>query len=148
MYGASAPTNKGQVMAQRKNAPPHSVCDDCDKICMYHAEHEKTNENQDKRLEKLEEVVNDAIPRMQGRVNLLIQIFVAGLILLISISGFSFLQLVDFKKQYAKDKQDIWERTLDSERRYVDLINSLGQKVTKLEGYHEPKYFIPDDNND
>ncbi len=131
-------------MASRK--PPE--CDNCDKVCMFHSEIESTNDNQDKRLEKLEEVVNDSIPRMQGRVNLLIQIFVAGLILLISISGFSFLQLLDFKKEYAEDKQELWERTLDQERRYVDLINSLGQKVTKLEGYHEPKFFIHEEDKD
>jgi len=120
-------------------------CERCNKICMFHSEHENTNETQNKRLERLEEVVNDSIPRMQGRVNLLIQIFIGGLVLLTSISVFSFLQLLDFKSEYAIDKQANWERTLETERRYVDLINSLGQRITKLEGNHY-KYTIPDNN--
>lgn len=126
--------------------PKNQDCDGCDKICLSHSEVERANREQDKRLEKLEEVVHDAIPRMQGRMNLLIQIFIGGLILLVSISGFSFLQLLEFKAEYAADKSQTWERTLEQERRYVDLINNLGLRVTKLEEKHLQKFILPKDD--
>ena len=111
-------------------------CDGCDKQCDMHADQVAMNALQERRIEKLEVVV-EAIPRMQARVNTLMSIIIASMVVLISISGFSFLQLVDFKKVYFEDRKDHQElhasQALEQEKRYVDLINKLGNRVSLLE---------------
>lgn len=123
------------------------TCDDCDKICPQHGEQIQMNKDQERRIDKLEEIVKD-IPRMQARVHMLMYILIATMTILISISGFSFLQLIEFKKQYFADRQSHSEMhsevALEQEQRYVELINKLGQRVSSLEARHfvfpnEPK---------
>jgi hypothetical protein len=121
--------------------------EDCNK-CEDIIKQVSVNEDQEKRIDKLEEIVKD-IPRMQARVHMLMYILIATMTILISISGFSFLQLLDFKKQYFADRADHAQlhsdQRLAQEQRYIDLIGKLGERVSKLESNHAPKYFLPDD---
>jgi hypothetical protein len=114
-------------------------CDDCDRICSEHGEQVEKNKSQERRLDKLDEIVKE-IPRMQARVHMLMYILIATMTILISISGFSFLQLLDFKKTYFKDRQEHTqlhsEEALEQEQRYVDLINKLGNRISSLEARH------------
>ena len=114
-------------------------CDDCDKVCSEHGEQCQQNKDQEKRLDKLDEIVKD-IPRMQARVHMLMYILIATMTVLISISGFSFLQLIEFKKTYFEDRVEHTQmhshQQLEQEKRYVDLINKLGNRVSTLEARH------------
>ncbi len=114
------------------------ICDSttCGKYCEEHAEILAEHNLDTKRIEELEKIVKE-IPRMQARVHMLMCILIATMTILISISGFSFLQLVDFKKSYFADRQKHTERhsdeTLEQEQRYITLINGLGNRVGTLE---------------
>ncbi len=90
----------------------------------------------DKRIAALEVIVKD-IPRMQARVHMLMYILIGTMTILISVSCFSFLHLIDFKETYFTDRQAHQQlhsnEKLQQEQRYVDLINKLGQRVGQLE---------------
>lgn len=107
--------------------------------CQAHAFVVAESAQNDKRIAALEVIVKD-IPRMQARVHLLMYILIGTMTILISISCFSFLQLVDFKKTYFADRQKHQQvhsdETLQQEQRYVDLINKLGNRVGQLEARH------------
>ena len=123
-------------------------CDNCDKVCSEHGEQCQQNKDQEKRLDKIDEIIKE-IPRMQARVHMLMYILIAGMTLLVSVSGFSFLQLVDFKKMYFEDRQEHTllhsAQRIEQEQRYVDLINKLGQRISRVEARH---YLFPDENID
>jgi len=103
-----------------------------DGTCQYHATTEATIKMHERRLDKLEKVVEE-IPRMQSKVNTLMSILLATMTILIAISTFSFIQLIDFKKTYDNDRNKLAEQTLLQERRYIDLIGSLSERITSLE---------------
>ena len=123
-------------------------CDNCDKKCDEHGKEVERNDAQERRLNKLDEIVKD-IPRMQARVHMLMYILIATMTVLISISGFSFLQLVEFKKTYFEDRVEHTQmhssQQLEQEQRYIDLINKLGNRLSTLEARHflfphDPQY--------
>lgn len=120
-------------------APRKFDCDGCDRVCSEHGEQCQQNKDQEKRLDKLDEIVKD-IPRMQARVHMLMYILIATMTILITISGFSFLELMKFKNTYYADRKEHnqmhSEQALEQEQRYVDLINKLGQRVSSLEARH------------
>ena len=114
-------------------------CDECDKECKVHDKMFAEHNLQEDRIHALEEIVKD-IPRMQARVHMLMYILIATMTILISISTFSFLQLLDFKAKYFEDRQEHTQlhsrQQLEQEQRYVDLINKLGNRVSSLEARH------------
>ena len=123
-------------------------CDNCDKVCAEHGKEVERNDAQERRLNKIDEIIKE-IPRMQARVHMLMYILIAGMTLLVSVSGFSFLQLVDFKKMYFEDRQEHTilhsAQRIEQEQRYIDLINKLGQRISRVEARH---FLFPDENTD
>lgn len=111
-------------------------CEDCPNKTGDYAEMTAVTHLQEDRIRALEDVVKE-VPRMQARVHMLMYIMIASMTILISISGFSFLQLVDFKKIYFEDRHNHTElhstQRIQQEQRYIDLINKLGQRVSILE---------------
>lgn len=111
-------------------------CEDCPSRTGDYAEITAITHLQEDRIRALEDVVKE-VPRMQARIHMLMYIMIASMTILISISGFSFLQLVDFKKVYFQDRHEHTEQhsvqQLQQEQRYIDLINKLGERVSILE---------------
>lgn len=96
-------------------------------------------------IDELKDIAKE-VPKMQGRVNMLMTIMSSLMLILISISTFTFFQLMDFKETYFEDREADFETTLEQERRYIDLINKLGERVSSIETENESEHYRDFDN--
>lgn len=109
---------------------------DCDRICVNHSGCVANIATNTVNITNLEDATNNLIKdvaRMQGRMNILITVASILLTTLISVSTFSAFQIMQFKNEYSKDKQEAIEQSFIQEKAYIELLNKLGERVSNLE---------------